>query len=287
MYSRRFVYLSFHPKSYFIPFLNLPMNYTAEQQRKRNNLFLVLSGIFVANALLAELIGVKIFSGEALLGLPGAQIPIGGERLDFNLTTGVIIWPIVFVTTDIINEYFGKEGVKKVSVLTVILILYAFLVISVVTGLPPAQFWLEVNSTDDMGRPFDINYAYNSVYRQGLGIILGSVAAFLISQFLDASVFHWLRRFTGSRKIWLRATGSTLVSQIIDSLVVLFVAFFVFGNWSMKQVLSVAAINYMYKFGVAILLTPLLYLAHYLIDGYLGHRQAEAQIEEAALESRD
>ncbi|AKD05189.1 queuosine precursor transporter [Pontibacter korlensis] len=258
---------------------------TALQQQKRTTLFLVLSGIFISNALLAELIGVKIFSGEALLGLPGAQIPLGGEKLDFNLTAGVIIWPIVFITTDIINEYFGKAGVKKISILTVVLILYAFLVITAVTGLPPAQFWLDVNSTDAQGKPFDINYAYNSVYRQGLGIILGSVAAFLLSQFLDATVFHWLRRFTGSKKIWLRATGSTLVSQLIDSFVVLFIAFFVFGNWSMTQVLSVAVINYIYKFCIAILLTPLLYVAHYLIDSYLGERQAERLIEEAATKS--
>ncbi|ARS35620.1 queuosine precursor transporter [Pontibacter actiniarum] len=257
-------------------------------EKKRTQLFLVLSGIFISNALLAELIGVKIFSGEALLGLPGAQIPtLGGAKLDFNLTAGVVIWPVVFITTDIINEYFGKEGVKKVSILTVLLILYAFLVISAVTGLPPAQFWLDVNSTDPQGNPFDINYAYNSVYRQGLGIIVGSMAAFLLSQFLDATVFHWLRHITGSKKIWLRATGSTLVSQLIDSLVVLFIAFYAFGNWSMEQVLSVAAINYIYKFCVAVLLTPLLYVAHYLIDGYLGKRQAEELMEEAAVESGD
>ncbi|WP_114782672.1 queuosine precursor transporter [Botryobacter ruber] len=261
------------------------MHYTATQQKKRTNLFLVLSGIFISNALLAELIGVKIFSGEAVFGLPGAQLNILGNKLDFNLTAGVIIWPVVFITTDIINEYFGKEGVKKVSLLTVALILYAFLVITIVTGLPPAQFWLEVNSTDTQGNPFNIDFAFNSIYRQGLGIIIGSVTAFLISQFLDATVFHWLRRFTGSRKIWLRATGSTLVSQLIDSLVVLFIAFYFFGNWSLKQVLSVAAINYLYKFFVAIVLTPLLYLAHYLIDNYLGAREAEKLVEEAAVES--
>lgn len=102
------------------------MRTTTSPDRKRTNLFLALSGIFIANALLAELIGVKIFSGEALLGLPGAQIPIKGTKLDFNLTAGVIIWPAVFITTDIINEYFGKAGVKKVSILTVMLILYAF-----------------------------------------------------------------------------------------------------------------------------------------------------------------
>lgn len=262
------------------------MNVTADSlSKKRTNLFLVLSGIFISNALLAELIGVKIFSGEALFDLPGAQLNILGSKLDFNLTAGVIIWPVVFVTTDIINEYFGKQGVKKITLLTVILILYAFLVITIVTGLPPAQFWIQLNNTDPQGNPFNIDFAFNSIYRQGLGIIIGSLVAFLVSQFLDATVFHWLRKYTGSKKIWLRATGSTLVSQLIDSVVVLFIAFYVFGNWSMELVLSVAAINYIYKFCVAILLTPVLYFAHYVIDRYLGHNNAEELIEEAAIES--
>ncbi|WP_347158370.1 queuosine precursor transporter [Pontibacter chitinilyticus] len=258
-----------------------------EREKKRMQLFLVLSGIFLANALLAELIGVKIFSGEAIFGMPGAQFNLLGYKLDFNLTAGVVIWPVVFITTDIINEYFGKDGVKKVSILTVLLILYAFLVISVVTKLPPAQFWQELNSKDPQGNAFDINFAYNSVYRQGLGIIIGSVTAFLVSQFLDATVFHWLRRLTGSHKMWLRATGSTLVSQLIDSLVVLFIAFYAFGNWPLSQVISVAAINYIYKFFIAIVLTPLLYVAHYVIDNYLGHVAAEELVEEAAIESGD
>ncbi|MCJ8164618.1 queuosine precursor transporter [Pontibacter sp. E15-1] len=262
------------------------MQHTSPSEKRRTHLFLVLSAIFIANALLAELIGVKIFSAEALLGIPGAQIPVLADtRLDFNLTAGVIIWPVVFISTDIINEYFGKAGVRKVSVLTVLLILYAFLVISIVTGLPPAPFWLDVNNTDAQGNPFNINYAFNSVYRQGLGIIVGSVVAFLLSQFLDATVFHWLRRFTGSSKIWLRATGSTLVSQLVDSFVVLFVAFFLFGNWPMEQVLSVAIINYIYKFCIAILLTPLLYVAHYVIDRYLGQKEATHLMEEASIEN--
>ncbi|WP_242927299.1 queuosine precursor transporter [Pontibacter vulgaris] len=260
---------------------------TSTSEKKRTQLFLILSGIFISNALLAELIGVKIFSGEALFGLPGAQINVLGAAYDFNLTAGVIIWPVVFITTDIINEYFGKEGVKKVSILTVLLILYAFLVITIVTGLPPAQFWVDLNSKDPQGNPFNIDFAYNSIYRQGLGIIIGSMVAFLVSQFLDATVFHWFRHYTGSRMIWLRATGSTLISQLIDSVVVLFVAFYLFGNWTIGLVLSVAFINYIYKFAIAIILTPVLYLAHYLIDGYLGHQQAETLIEEAAVESEN
>ena len=256
---------------------------TTAFEKKKTTLFLVLCSIFLSNALLAELIGVKIFSGEALLGLPGAQIPVFPDfTLDFNLTAGAIIWPVVFITTDIINEYFGKEGVRKISIITVFVILYAFLVITIITGLPPAAFWLEVNNQTPAGQPFDINYAFNSIYRQGGGIIIGSIGAFLLAQFLDASVFHWLRQLTGSKKIWLRATGSTLVSQIIDTVVVLFVAFYLFGNWSLKQVLAVSIINYLYKFTVAIVLTPLLYGGHYVIDHYLGLNKAKQLTEEAA-----
>ncbi|GAB3238597.1 queuosine precursor transporter [Hymenobacter seoulensis] len=237
---------------------------------KKQQLYLVLSGIFIVNALLAEIIGVKIFSVDALLGLPG------------NLTAGVIIWPVVFVTTDIINEYFGRQGVLRVSFLTVGLILYSFLVILATTKLPPAQFWLDVNSKDAQGRPFNIEFAYQSIFRQGLGIILGSITAFIIGQVLDASIFQWFRRVAGGRYVWLRATGSTLVSQLVDSFVVLFVAFYVFGNWTFDQVLSVANTNYWYKFAAAILLTPVLYLAHFLIDRYLGKEETVELQQEAA-----
>ncbi|WP_205503979.1 queuosine precursor transporter [Rufibacter psychrotolerans] len=241
---------------------------------KKRQLFMVLSGIFLTNALLAELIGVKIFSGEGVFGLPGAQIPVLGTRFDFNLTAGVIIWPVVFITTDIINEYFGKEGVKRISYLTAALIAYAFLVIVVATALPPAQFWQDVNSQGPNGTPFDMDYAFNRVFSQGLGIIIGSLVAFLVGQLLDAHVFHWLKHLTGNRQIWIRATGSTLVSQLVDTVVVLFIAFYLFGNWDLKMVLSVSVINYLYKFTVAVVLTPLLYIAHPLIDRYLAGGEA-------------
>lgn len=251
-------------------------------KNKKNTLFIVLSGIFLTNALLAELIGVKIFSAEQTLGFAPAQIALFGDFvLDFNLTAGAVIWPIVFITTDIINEYFGKKGVKKISYLTVIFVAYSFLIIYLVTELSPAEFWLNVNSTDAEGQPFNIDYAFKTIFRQGLGIILGSLVAFLIGQLLDVFVFQKLRRITGNKQIWLRATGSTLVSQLVDSFVVLFIAFYLFGNWPFLQVLAVGIVNYIYKFSVAILLTPLLYLAHYLIDNYLGQELAEEMMKEA------
>lgn len=241
--------------------------------RRESVLFIVLFGIFLTNALLAEIIGVKIFSAEKLLGLAPAQIALfGGNELDFNLTAGVIIWPVVFITTDIINEYFGQQGVKRVSYLTVIFIAYSFIVLLLATNVPPADFWLELNSTDASGNPFDVNYAFNSVFRQGMGIIIGSLVAFLIGQLLDGYIFYRIRLMTGDRFLWLRATGSTLISQLIDSFLVLAIAFYVFGNWSWSLVISVCIINYLYKVLAAVALTPLLYVAHAWIDRFLGRK---------------
>ena len=251
-------------------------------QQKKTNLFIILSGVFLTNAIIAEIIGVKIFSMESTLGFQPAQLNLfGGFILDFNLTAGAVIWPIVFITTDVINEYFGKKGVRKISFLTAFLIAYIFVIIFLVTKLAPATFWLDLNSEDIDGNPFNINYAFQTIFRQDLGIILGSLIAFLIAQLLDVFIFQRLRRITGKRMIWLRATGSTLVSQLINSFVVLWIAFFVFGNWSMSEIFAVGTINYLYKFSVAILLTPVLYIAHYFIDRYLGYEVADKMAEEA------
>lgn len=256
---------------------------------KKQILFIFLAAIFLTNAILAELIGVKIFSMESTLGLPPANIDILGYTLDFNLTAGVMIWPVVFITTDIINEYFGKKGVKKISFITIGCISYAFLLIFLVTKLSPADFWMDVNNTDAEGNYFNMNFAFNKIYTQGLGIIVGSIIAFLIGQLLDVIVFQKLRKLTGERMIWLRATGSTLISQLIDSFVVLAIAFYILApaesRWDFSQVLSVGSINYIYKFIIAILLTPLIYLGHYLIDQYLGKEDAERVKEEAAKSS--
>ncbi len=251
-------------------------------KKKSTYLFIVLSGIFLTNAILAELIGVKIFSIEKTLGLPLAQLHIFLDTpLNFNLSAGVVIWPVVFLTTDVINEYFGKNGVRKISFLTAAFIAYIFFVIYLVTNLTPAQFWLDLNSRDPQGNYFNINYGFSMIFRQGLGIIIGSLIAFLISQLLDVFVFQRIRAFTGEKMVWLRATGSTLVSQLIDSFVVLWIAFFVFGNWNMDQIVSVGIINYIYKFSIAIILTPVIYLAHYLIDQYLGEDLANKMKTEA------
>ncbi len=248
---------------------------------KKTFLYILLGSFFITNAIIAEFGGVKIFSLEKLLGILPLQLNIFGVLTDLNMSVGVLIWPVVFVFSDIINEYFGKVGVKRISFITAGMIAYSFIVILVWTDMPPADFWLKLNGLDSQGRPFDINYAYSTIFRAGLGIIVGSLTAFLVSQLVDVYVFHYLRKLTGHKYLWLRATGSTVVSQIIDSFVILFIAFYFLGNWSLDQVFRVGLIQYLYKISLAIALTPVIYLVHIIIDRYLGKETSEIIIEEA------
>jgi len=248
---------------------------------KKTFLYILLASFFITNALIAEFGGVKIFSMEKLFGIMPLQLNIFGMITDLNLSVGVLIWPVVFVFSDIINEYFGKVGVQRISFITAGMIAYSFIVILVWTDMPPADFWLKLNGLDSQGRPFDINFAYSTIFRAGLGIIVGSLTAFLVSQLVDVYVFHYLRKLTGHKYLWLRATGSTVVSQIIDSFVILFIAFYFLGNWSLEQVFRVGLIQYLYKISIAIALTPVIYLVHTIIDRYLGKETSEVIIEEA------
>jgi uncharacterized integral membrane protein (TIGR00697 family) len=180
-------------------------------------------------------------------------------------------WPLVFITSDIINDYFGKKGVRFISFTTALFIAFSFFIIYTATLLVPADFWVDVNKGSEN---FNINTAFARIFRQGLGIILGSLSAFLVSQIIDALVFEKIKSKTGSKHIWLRATGSTLISQLIDSLLVIGIAFYLFGNWTFAQWMNVSFNNYFYKFVVAILFTPLLYLAHWMIEKYLAEEKS-------------
>ena len=249
--------------------------------QKRHRLYVILAGIFITNALLAEIIGAKIFSAESTVGLNPAHLNILGFTMDFDLTAGVLIWPVVFLTTDLINEYFGKPGVKGISYLTAILIAYAFVIIYFAMHVTPAGWW--IIGKDANGNPVNQHIAFNQILGQGQRIILGSLTAFVIGQLVDVFVFQRLRKITGSRMLWLRATGSTLVSQLVDSFVVLFIAFY--GVFTTDRIIAIAITNYIYKFSAAILLTPLVYLGHSLIDKYLGKENANLISESAAKES--
>lgn len=239
---------------------------------KPTKLFLVFTAFFVANALIAESIGTKIFSLEKLFGAEPFNFSLFGESgLALSLTSGVLLWPLEFIMTDIVNEYYGPKAVRRISIIAVSLILYAFLMFYMAMSVPAADFWYGTGVKD--GVP-DMSKAFNSIFGQGMWIIAGSLIAFLVSQIVDVTIFHKIKRITGEKKVWLRATGSTLVSQLVDSFIVLFIAFKIGKDWSIQRVLAIGMVNYAYKFTVAILLTPLIYFIEHRIEKYLGKEVA-------------
>ena len=224
---------------------------------KRDIVFTILAGIFITNAVVAELIGGKI-------------IQLG----PFIMSIGIIPWPVVFLTTDLINEYYGKNGVKKLTFITASLIAYAFIVSFFSINIPAAKGISAV--TDEQ---------FQAVFGPSMWIIFASIIAFLVSQFVDVFIFWLLRNRTGGKMIWLRSTGSTVVSQLIDTFIVLGIAFWLTGKMSTDEYINAALTGYTFKLIIAILLTPLIYLGHYLVNNYLGKELSDQLIEQAAKNS--
>ncbi|HSU29154.1 MAG TPA: queuosine precursor transporter [Chitinophagaceae bacterium] len=257
---------------------------TAILKDRGTKLFIGIACFFCCNALIAECIGGKIFSLEEVFGFNPANLSIFGQTgLSFTLTCGVLLWPLEFIITDIVNEYYGPKAVRRISYTAVILISYAFVMFYASMHTPPAGWW--ISSKADKGIP-DMQAAYSGIFGQGMWIILGSVIAFMVSQLVDVYVFHKIKKITGNKKIWLRATGSTLISQLIDSFIVLTIAFKIGGNWTWTQVLAIGCMNYIYKFSMAIILTPVIYAAEKGIEKYLGHEKAQ-KMKRAAMGQED
>ena len=208
---------------------------------KKDTVFVILAGIFITNAVVAELIGGKL-------------IQIG----PFVMSIGILPWPVVFLTTDLINEYFGEKGVRRLSFITASLIAYAFIVLLLAIAIPAAKGISPVNDEQ-----------FQAVFGQSMWIIVGSIVAFLVSQLIDVSVFWYFRNKTGSKKIWLRTTGSTVISQLFDSFIVLGIAFWLPGKINFETFIGSALTGYTFKLGIAILLTPLIYWGHRIIKNYL------------------
>ncbi len=217
---------------------------------RRERLFLLLAGFFIGNALLAELIGGKLFS-------------VATPWHTFTLSCGILLWPVVFIISDIVNEYFGRAGVKRLSFIAAAVIAYAFIALSLAQLTRATSF-----------SPVDDD-SFRVVFMQSQWIIVGSIAAFLTAQLVDVTVFWMVRRRTGHRMLWLRATGSTVVSQLVDTLVVQFIGLHLpyllgRGGIDFPNFVNSASSGYFFKLGVAIGVTPLLYLIHAIIDRYLG-----------------
>lgn len=255
--------------------------------RKEHILFVVLACFFIGNVLIAEMIGPKMFSLEKSFGFAPVNWSLFGiKNLSFNFSAGSILWPLVFILTDVINEYFGKQGVKFISYTALAVISYAFFMLLLTTRAAPADFWLSIHA--DI-KP-DINVAFGRIFGQGMLIIIGSLTAFMVSQLLDAIIFQKFKKATGERLIWLRSTGSTIISQLFDSFIILFIVFY-FGadaahRWPLNQIVAIGLIGYCYKVLCAVVLTPLLYAVHGVIRRYLGDELALRLREESIDKTR-
>ncbi len=210
-------------------------------QNKKDIVYVILAGIFITNAVVAELIGGKLIN---VFGVP--------------MSVGILPWPIVFVTTDLINDYFGEKGVRKLSLITASLIAYTFVILFIAMRIPAMQ-----------GDKLVTNEQFNGVFGQSMWIIVGSITAFLVSQLIDVSIFHFVKNKTGGKMIWLRSTGSTIISQLFDSFIVLGIAFWMTGKMTTAVFIASAITGYLVKIIIAVILTPLIYLGHSIIEKYI------------------
>ena len=226
-------------------------------------LFVVLNAAFVTFLLMAELTGAKLF-----------QIPTEGWPIlpvlgisALTLTMGVVPFPFTFLITDLLNEYYGRRLVRFTTLLGTACIILAFGVIYVGREIPAASF-------SNVG-----DAEFNTVFLNSEVIIIASVIAYMIGQMVDIQVFHKLRVWTKDRHIWLRATGSTVVSQILDSYIVIFLAFHYLpsaaSQKSLELCFEIATTNLIYKLAIAIGMTPIIYLGHWALDRFLGREGIE------------
>lgn len=218
----------------------------AEESVRKQRLFVVLAAIFLSALLIANVIAGKLFT-------------LGG----LVLSVGVIPFPITFVLTDVVNEYYGKQGARFLTLVGLAMLLFATGLLMLGGALPIAE------------QSYVTAQSYANVFGLSWRLFLGSLIAYLLGQISDIYSFGLIKKVTGSRLIWLRATGSTALSQVIDTVVVN-VAIFA-GSMAAGEIAGLVWRSYLYKMGAAILLTPLLYLAHVIITRWLGITPAPAE----------
>ena len=233
----------------------MEQNTVGQWNEKRIWVFVFLAGLFITNAVTAELISNKLI-----------QIPVSFSFGDlkigpFTTIVGILPWPVVFLLTDLLNEFYGQKAVRKLSWITAVLIAYCFIIVTITMEIPTFEL---------PGSDLADSKSYNQVFGQAQMVIIGSITAFLVSQLLDAFVFDQLKKRTGNKFIWLRSTGSTLLSQLIDSFIVLYIGFVLPGKILLADFITIAFTNYSLKIFIAISLTPLIYLGHYIMKKILS-----------------
>jgi uncharacterized integral membrane protein (TIGR00697 family) len=208
-------------------------------------LFLFLSAFFVTALVVGDILGGKLTQ-------------VAGQVI----SVGMIPFPITFVLTDILNEFYGKRAARVVTVVGFVMAIFAYTTIFVAWSMPWAPFtraadWTGMNAA-----------AFDNVFNGSRRILMGSMAAYVVSQFLDIGVFHALKRLSKNRFLWLRATGSTVASQAVDTAVIGTIAWT--GILPFEAIVKLSITSYLVKLVIAIGLTPIIYAGHAVVERVLG-----------------
>jgi len=175
--------------------------------------------------------------------LASKLIAVGG----LVVPAGVLAYSLTFLITDVISEIWGKERAQTVVVGGFITLVLVFVLTGISIIWPPASFWPH-------------QQAYETILGSSARIMVASLTAYLFSQYHDVWAFHFWRRVTTERFLWLRNNASTIVSQLLDSVVFIAIAFY-----GVMPLVPLILGQWVVKVGVAVLDTPLVYLLVYLV----------------------
>lgn len=222
----------------------------------RTGIFVTIVAVFMTCLVVGDLIGGKLTS-----------VSLFGREWIFS--AGQLAFPVTFILTDILNEFYGAKLARTVTLL-------AFCMVGLTVGLIIAAGALPwAGLATDPGWDGVTPAIFSTVFSQALVIQVSSMFAFLIGNLVDIAVFFVLKRLTGNRMLWLRATGSTAVSQLIDTVVI---CALVWGpKVTVDQYVSIVLGSYVVKLVVAVAVTPVIYALHALIERYFGLEPAHGK----------
>lgn len=224
--------------------------------RKYDFVFLVLSGLFVASLILANATVFKF------VDIP---LPLVGLA---TISVGVLPYPVTFLCTDLVSELYGKRRADWLVVVGFIVSLYMLVVLQVGGALPLSKL-----------QDASVQGHYEAVFGQSVRAIFASMVAYLIAQLVDVRLYHFWRRLTKGRHLWLRNNASTMLSQLIDTAAVVIILFY--GVWEWAEIGAVILSSYIYKLLVAAADTPLMYAGTWLLKDVQDESLKRGLIREA------
>ena len=228
--------------SSIIQFLELKMS--ESKTNLAHKIYLYLAALFITSLVVSNLIFQKFFYWYPF------DISIGGIRL-FELSVGILPYPITFLVTDLISEIYGKKRATQVVIAGIFASFFSLLIILISDSVPALS-----------SSPLD-NKTFSKVFSLSGLAVLASMLAYLFAQFVDIKIYHFWKNLTKGKMLWLRNNFSTFSSQIIDTLTVIsLLCLFQVLNWDSFWGLVISGI--VFKIVIAFLDTPLLYLFVYL-----------------------